>query len=376
MESIVCELYHEILIEVGMKLYKLFKYTWLASISLIGLMACHPDPEIAKTEKYISASDNFKVKSFSLNLPDNQTIDFTKDSLKFTSEFNEEVSWTITLTGLSHPTDHAVRTIKGTSATLDSKKVFWDGSSDNIYFFKPNEAIDIKVTFLGSDSTISNSTFKIGKTKKFHKRAGNTVVLDFEKTGADALVTSPGNVFSFFDEDTKSEYRDSLAFVGNETLANKNGKPLPTPIQGNGLIYLRGQDIVGEPSSFFVGGFNAADTDFKLDKNKSLDDIYFNFYANSNGNKTTKVVVLLNGIGGDQFKIERVITWTGWKLVSAKLSDFIQSTAGALGTGKISPSSLKRFNIEIHSGDGPGKEVEVAVDFICFTYGGPFNQAK
>lgn len=359
-----------------MKLYKLFKYSWLASISLLGLMACHPEPEIAKSQKYISASANFKIKSFSLNQPDNKSIDFTKDSLKFTAEFNEEVSWTITLTGLSHPSDHAIRIIKGTSSSIDPKNVFWDGASDNIYFFKPNEAIDMKVTFLGSDSVITNTTFKIGKTKKFHKRAGNTVILDFEKVGGDAVVTNPDIVYSFFDTDTKSEYLDSLAFVGNETNANKNSKPLPTPIQGNGLIYLRGHDIVGEPSSFFVGGFNAAETDYKLDKNKSLDDVYFNFYANSNGNKTTKIVVLMNGIGGDQFKIERVITWTGWKLVSAKLSDFIQSTAGALGTGKITPSSLKKFNIEIHSGDGPGKEVEVAVDFICFTYGGPFNQAK
>jgi hypothetical protein len=189
-------------------------------------------------------------------------------------------------------------------------------------------------------------------------------------------VSSAANVFMFFDTDTKSEYLDTAKFVGIETKANKNKEPLPTPVQGNGLIYLRGNDIIGEPSSFFVGGFNAADTDFKLDKNKSNDEIYINFYANSNGNRTTKLVVLMNGIGGDQFKIERVITWTGWKLVSAKLSDFIQSTAGSLGTGKISASSLKRFNFEIHSGDGPGKEVEIAVDHICFTYGGPFSQAK
>ena len=296
--------------------------------------------------------------------------------MTFDAELSEEVSWTITITGMSHPKDFAQKVIKGTSKVLDPSKVVWDGSSDNIYFFKPNEAVNVKVSFLGSDSVITNTTYKIGVTKKFNGVNGNTVVLDFESTGPDALVTSPANVFSFFDTDTKSEYLDSVKFVGNEVNANKNGKPLPTPVQGKGLIYLRGQDIVGEPSSFFVGGFNAADKDFKLDKTKSNDEIYFNFYANSNGNKTTKVVILLNGIGGDQFKIERVITWTGWKLVSAKLSDFIQSTAGALGTGKISPESLKRFNVEIHSGNGPGKEVEVAVDYICFTYGSPFSQTK
>jgi hypothetical protein len=220
------------------------------------------------------------------------------------------------------------------------------------------------------DSLLTIDNTSVGVPKSFHKRNGTTVILDFEESIDDknALIYEKGNVNTFFDTENRDEKLDDLIFDSRADL--------PTPVQGNGFIYVKGVDLIGEPNSFYIGGFNGNAIDFKLDPTMPRDSIYFNFYANSNGNKTTKIVVKMEGIGGDIFKIERVVTWTGWGLVSAKLSDFILGTAGALGPGKIFPGSLKRFNIEIHSGDGPGKEAELLVDYVNFTYGKPFSQAN
>ena len=84
----------------------------------------------------------------------------------------------------------------------------------------------------------------------------------------------------------------------------------------------------------------------------------------------------LTGVGGDGFVAERNITWTGWRLLGVKLSDFTQNAAGALGPGRILPGAIKQFNIAVHSAGVPGNEVEMYVDFICFTYGKPFNQSN
>jgi hypothetical protein len=339
------------------------------------LVACKPKPTEPTSEKYILASENFKIESFAANKPNGTKLDFTKDTMKFAAQFNEEVSWTITITGKSHPTDHAVKVIKGTSKEITATMASWDGASDNIYFFKYNEELDIKVKILGTDTTPTFEDYSIEKPKKFAGRNGTVVVLDFEpdSSQSQAMLSSSSDVNLFFDTDaTHNEERDKTKF-DNKSI---KGIDLPTPVQGNGVVYLHGQDIVGEPNAFFIGGFNGTPNDFKLNPKTPLDSIYFNFYVHSNGSQTTKVVVQMVGIGGDIFKIERNVTWTGWRLVSAKLSDFILGTAGTLGTGKIKADALKSFNIEIHSGDGPGKEAKLVSDFVCFTYGSPFSQAK
>lgn len=352
-----------------MNINKIIKSLLVAVIIPLGMIACKPDPELEKSEKYVSATANFKVSNFKVNIAESTPIDFTKQQLKFNASFNEEVSWTINIIGLSDPAFHALKTIKGTSKNLDSTLAVWGGESDNAYFFKLNEPLDIKISFLGADTSFTFTNYKVGKTKSFHGKSA-IVVMDFELDSLQSLVNNVDNVNIFFDTDTKNEELQSGKFITKDAFPG-----LPVPAQGDYYIYLKGQDIVGEPSSFYIGGFNGTDKKFGL-KNAPLDSIYFNMYANSNGNKTTKVVISLDGINGDKFKIERNITWDGWRLVSAKLTDFIQGEVGALGPGKIYPANLKRFNIEIHSGDGPGKEAELVADFICFTYGKPFSQSN
>ena len=54
----------------------------------------------------------------------------------------------------------------------------------------------------------------------------------------------------------------------------------------------------------------------------------------------------------------------------------VLGTAGALGSGVLRPELMKKMSIQIHSGDGPGKEAEMLIDYVCFTYGAPFRQSN
>lgn len=366
-----------------------FKYYLVAILSSLLFFACkkYPDPDLARSEKYVRATENFEIESFESNLT-SDSISFPKESVVFKAEFNEEVSWTITITGKASPEDHAIKVFKGTSMIIDSSLASWDGASDNIYFFKKDEYLNIKLEILGSDKVREWDSYYVSSPKDFNAKDNVIVLLNFEGSGA--LINEPGSVFTFFDTENKSEFIDSLAFVGSDALVRSNcdnldgaidcstlelGKGnIPTPVEGNGLIYVRGKDIVGQPNSFFIGGFNHSPSIYGLDA--PLDSIYLNFYANSWGNKTTKLSIELEGIGGDIFKSEKNITWSGWKLVSIKLSDMVLGTAGTLGTGVMIPKALKKLGIQIHSGDGPGKEAEMLIDYVCFTYGAPFRQSN
>jgi hypothetical protein len=348
---------------------KLFKILSILVFTSVLMNACKPDPGPSGVE-YNSASSSFKILSFSSSKGANSSIDLTKDSLKFEAEFNEPVTWFIDVVGKSHPTDRATTRISGTSKSLSLKETFWNGISDNLYFFKKNELVDVKLSFLGSDTIILLNNLKIAKPKSFQIPGKTVVILDFEGDTESSLLSSTSDVNVFFDSRNKPEGLDSTKF-NFKTQLNNN---LPTSLQGKNFVYLRGRDLVSEPDPFYIGGFNLNPKNFGLQKDKSLDEIYFNFYANSNGNKTTKIVVDLFGVGGDQFSLTRDVTWTGWQLVTAKLSDFIQTKSGANGTGLILPQALKNFTIGLHSGGAPGREAEFLVDFVCFSYGAPFSQ--
>lgn len=353
------------------------KYIITVTIGLLLMVSCKykDDSNIPRSERYIRATENFKIISSSTSSDTEKALDFLTDSLKFSMEFNEEVTWTITISGLSHPTDHAEKIITGTSMTVDPSQIFWDGASDNIYFFKENEEVEISFEVLGCDAALTKSIFEgfsVASTKDFFRNGRGILIMDYELEKNAALVNDPSTVNMYFDTENKPEGLDSAKFVGTNFMS-KNGL-LPTPVEGNGLVYLRGIDIVGQPGSFYIGGTNHGPLAYGV--TGSLDSTFANFYVNSNGNRTTKLIFEIDGIGGDKFKSEKNITWTGWRLVSVRLSDMILGIAGGLGTGVLRPELMKTLSFAIHSGDGPGKEAEVLIDYVSFTYGTPFKQSN
>ncbi len=173
-------------------------------------------------------------------------------------------------------------------------------------------------------------------------------------------------------------------FVGDMLLlnltsdCNKNnacGTDMLQAVNGVGYFMLKGQDYSDEPGNFFVGGFNHDPVLYGIDPTKELEDIWVNFYVNSNGNQNTALKVKFYGIKGDEFTKEFEIDWKGWQLVKIKLSDLALENTGQSSPGKLVPSQIKRMGFEAlcNKGVGSGCNIEVAVDYVTITYDKPFN---
>lgn len=350
--------------------FKILKLGTLVS-ALFLLAGCKEDPSIPKSNPFVSASPSFQVLSVSTNKDANKNLDFERDSLKFTAEFSEPVSWTITVEANGKANQVASRIINGTSQSINPLDVFFNGSSDNVYFFKKGEVLDVTLSFLGADTTVVLEGFTIVETRDF--KATSRLIIDCQ-TGSDskALLNDESDVNLFFDTDGEDEEIERGRFVRSSDIKLKT---VPESVEGDRFIYLRGRDVPGKPGSFFIGGFNHAPRNFGLDG--SVDETFLNFYANSNGNTTTKIVIEILGVGGDAFRVEKDVTWTGWRLVSIRLSDFVSSNTAPFGTGVISPNTMSDIAFQIHSGNGiVGNEAEIMFDYVTFTKGAPFSQSN
>ena len=343
-------------------------FHYLISVLLLTILftSCKKDPVAPLSIKTVAKQAGFQVTSSAQAISKNGTnIAFDRDSMRFSAGFNHEVTWTITITGLSHPTEHAIKKISGTSDTINPTKNFWIGDSDNIYFFKKNENVQVTLTFFGDqETTIDMGQFRIVRTRIFD----GVLVLNFEADDSkNAIITLIGDIYDFTDGEAGKEEIQIEKFK----IPDNN---LPQAVEGQSYLRLYGQDVLGKPSPFYMGGVNHDSIPFGL--TGSTDDIFMNFYVNSNGNRTSKIEAKIYGEGGDEFSKTFEVTWTGWKQLSVRLSDFKLSNA-ADGPGELTPSKIAQTAFLIHSGNGqPGNKAELLIDHVTFTTGGPFSQSK
>lgn len=375
-----------------MSLTKRIKELILFGVLALLASSCSEDPNAPLSEKFIQASDNFKLDStfeYSRSFPilpsvdEKQLIFFAGlrnpailDTARFSAKFNEVVSWTITIKSLDRPELGPVKVIKGTSDELKTSEVFWLGDSDNVYFFSLNEKVEATLSVLGTEEVFKITDLNVAFPQAFE----GVLITDFdENADSPTVVQSVDDINLFFQDNPINEEIVSGKFTNPDEINALNevedpsSADAPDLVQGPGYVYLKGQDNVAQISPFFIGGINNSALNFGLDG--LPEDWYFNFLATSNGNRNTRIVVDIAGTGGDLFNATRDVTWSGWRLVSVRLSDFIQSTSGALGGNGLVPASIKTVTIGMHSGGGiPGNKAELALDFLIFTKGGPFNQ--
>lgn len=284
-------------------------------------------------------------------------------------QFNERATWKIEVRGREST---AVKRLSGTSEGLDPDQVRWKGESDNVYFFKRREMCDVVLTILGTDIRITDEV-RLNRVPLFK----GVLVGDFEDPelpNANNPLIPRGEFNSFFDVNGTDE--EIASGVYPDVLPSDVVPDLPIPVQGDGYIYLNGKDDAAAPDPFFIGGFNNTALNFGL-QDRPLNEIYLNFYAHSNGNRSTNLIVELTGIGGDMFRDEKQVIWSGWRKISVRLSEFVLFESGQLGPNVIFPQQLTQLAFQIHSGGGmPGNEAEICIDYIVFTYGSPFKQEK
>src|SRR6185312_2362512 len=66
----------------------------------------------------------------------------------FNAAFNSAVTWRITI---SDSTSGAVKTLSGTSSTINQSNASWNGSHDGLYYFNVGDKITATLTIAGSN---------------------------------------------------------------------------------------------------------------------------------------------------------------------------------------------------------------------------------
>lgn len=359
---------------------------------VLTLSSCSKKDDSVFGPKYISAPSDLEVvgntfevievgSEFEIDLPiisfyDSQNPDSDLIPVAIKTELSDSVTWIVTITDL---VTEAKKTIVGTSKFVNA---IWTGNSDNINFFSAKKSgtsdknLKIELSFIGIDKKVTK-TLIFEKPKLFKDVI---LVADFEENGQAIVkgsVGDPDGWFDFFDTDGEDETISHGVGPDKIVVASGQQSKTSTPvksIQGQGYYHLRGDDNSVKPSPFFIGGMGHDAVVYGL-PSISTNEVFLNFYANSNGNKTTKLVVELAGFGGDLFTKEIPVNWDGWKLISVRLSDFALTTSGKIGTGEILTPLLEQMKFAIHSGRGvAGSIAEINIDYVTFTIGKPFRQ--
>lgn len=361
----------------------------VALATFLLIFSCVKRDESVFGPEYLGAPEDLEVvgNSFDIEfentlLEDEEVVDFSnslmenyiQDTVFFNATLSDSVTWQLTIKGEK---SGAIKTLIGTGYTFNN--AYWVGESENIAFFSKGEVVTITLSFIGIKKKIVR-TLEFGSPRLF---PDVILVTDFElQTDIQGIVKSTEDDadgwFEYFDETGSKEgiSRGIGPKIGPQNIIILKPELASVPvksIQGDGYFHIRGKDYSVMPSPFFIGGFGHDAITYGLPLTDPS-NVYLNFYANPNGNRTTKLVIELSGIGGDLFTKEIGVDWDGWKLISVRLSDFSLNIGGVIGTKEILTPQLKQMKFAIHSGNVAGNLAEINIDYVTFTVGKPFKQ--
>jgi hypothetical protein len=345
----------------------------LHSLIMFGIPLCFLSVKCERPEtvgpEYALAPKDFAVLSYSMGNP-SVNLATAKDT--FYASFSHKVSWTITLTGAN---SGAVKKISGTSQVIDGSNSswLWDGSHDGLYFFRAGEKVGAKLSFLGSNITLTDSVL-VNTTKIFK----DIVVIDFETTPGWIAYGDAGDNPNGFQVITEGAPLNS--YIPNRYFTKS--------LQGTRGYYWYGADLNG---SYFCGGGKRALTPAERAKLPSTgDSLYLNVYIYGLGNGASKLnfgaseddndgpAFFHEPASDDEFQVQITLDHVGWKLFSFKYTDLIPGANPNYGGNGNKIHEPKRI-VEITFGliSAPkGSYVEAIVDFPVLTFGAPFNPAK
>lgn len=277
-----------------------------------------------------------EIKPLSIS---NDSIDFTVDKVcRFSASYNESIDWSLSVVG---KTSGARREYSGRSASFD---IQWYGNSDIEQFFK-EELVDVFYTY-GCKPT-KKFEILIKKRNNFVKTGRNAYLVSAIELSTDAGAFSGGGGVN-----------DSvMAGIPNPALGVTDS--FPSPIGGK-YFKFRVLRKLNQPAWYYGGVFvNGFRSDSLLAMTTDPSRVYLNLYLNNGGIPGHDAQVTL--LGAKKTKIVPM-NWTGWKMVSIKLSDLNIYTLD-----KIS-------GIEIGLGPSSARNIygSVLVDFVIFTKDEPF----
>ncbi|MFT6501563.1 MAG: hypothetical protein ACJASQ_001679 [Crocinitomicaceae bacterium] len=323
------------------------KYGILLLVGLV-LFSCRKDElEAVDGPNLTDVFGTFEVVSTLVTSQPN--VDFAAgQSVYFTSEISIITDWELKITG---QTSGAEKIITGTGKIIDASVSTWDGSTTNFPMFQ-SETCDVMLTFPGEADTLYSTV-----TVDQPKTNSGFVIADFESGwvgGWTSFIQSGGNM----DFNIKTD--GSAAQLGS---------------------YYNMQGLVDWDWLVGMVNFNAAaygSTTIPLSSN--ADNLYFNVLIYGQPGLPNSRVLFqfdedddlggsFNAVNEDQFTIEILIDWEGWRKVSVKYSDLIGNGAGG---GTHNPDKINAINM-LHLAD-PSSGIAVSkIDYIIFTENAALN---
>lgn len=277
-------------------------------------------------------------------------VNFSSEVVKFHAEFNENVTWTITITGDESGAQYVQ---VGIGEGLDSTLVQWDGSTSNQILFR-NETCTAVLTVLASDGSWS-LPLVISQRKEY------------------------GTLWSDFENSLPGTWYPPSVDAGD--VMTSTLEVFPTP-DGTSVLALEGQDV---NSSFYIGNVGenrqTAGSPYNTGTNDP-NELFFNvfIFGFGSGNKAKLEFQFTeddNGNGFPGWGVEdnyvltfeaEALAYDGWKLHSVKYSSITkQFTEG----NKIQePDKILAIGI-LFASVPEGNVVSAKIDYPVFTVGEP-----
>jgi hypothetical protein len=314
-----------------------------------------------------------------------RSVDFSslhKDTVRFSANFNNRVTWFIELRGL---TSGAKKKFTGLSQQLQTEKaLYWTGTSDDLIMFNTGENVEATLSFMGTMLTLKDTINIITKrTYSFIK-----LVNDFETT-TNGTFPSGGPPYWYKYTNNAPDVIWNGANTDKSVLTSDPRIP-----SGKKYYLLEGTDL---QKGYFIEGVG-------FDKQKQIplypnpDSVYFNIYVYGFGLSNAQFQIgfeeddNLDGIYGatspapfsatnpnsdteDEYDYIVFVNWTGWRLLSIRYSDIplsVQVPNGTQGNHIHEPQKVQKMGFNINSNPSGGTS-KVAFDYPIFTYGAPFD---
>lgn len=362
--------------------------TGILSITMLFAASC-------KRETMVGTEQGFATKDFALvtALNVNKTNpNFTLSNLQlntalfFSAEFNEDVSWTLTV---SSDDSGAEMKIKGKGKKLDVSNAWWQGESAGNRFFSNWDTCYAKLNVLGLDTTFAlNKKIVILQTLSYNLRTVDgvkyRVIDDFEKGTVGMAGVSTDQADNGYPKFAK--YTD-YAVEGVKSCHMEG-----TDINKNGWLLSINHDPLLEIAKQVMPEDNI--------QAENPEDLYFNLYIRGTGQSNTAIELkayeldsatskqnLINAItagflynsdaqaSNDGWIYDIVVDWEGWKLVSIPYSKFKPSSdlkTGGNGNRVKEPWKITAMAVSLLSYPTPGLNVSADIDYVVISEGGPF----
>ncbi|MBI35758.1 MAG: hypothetical protein CMP67_10400 [Flavobacteriales bacterium] len=338
------------------------KYTKILQLGLClaFFYGCNPiekvGPDICPSDDFSLTSEDLIINVLSPGVTQSLedaggNLDLTNEGLNIKSNFGEEVDWTLKI---SNGTQE-----KNFSGTGESFNVYWYGQPDKFDGTKmqfDEGSVTVKLSVVCHDAV--SKTFQLTGTQNFSTLDSNFGVLlrDWDQNGA-----YPVNGVTYDPINQSDGWSGKGGGVDVWELQYYNTTPSPA---GGLYAQLSGS---GENGMWYLGSHSFTLTNFSdLLPTQNVDSLYVNIFASAEeGAINTGSQIAVKNNGKSYLGLEN-INWTGWKLLSYKMSD-LKTTSG----DNLPSANITDFVLQLGAAPEPSNDLKVKYDFVLITVGAP-----